>query len=48
MNDYIYIVKVRGQVFSGKITALNFVDFINQIETLYGNFNYLEYTIKGV
>jgi len=44
MNDYIYIVKVRGQVFSGKISALNFDDFINQIESLYGNFNYLEYT----
>jgi len=48
MNDYIYIVKVYGKTYSGKITALNFSYFISQIETLYGNFNYLEYTIKGV
>jgi len=47
MNDYIYIVKVYNKTFNGKITALNFEDFINQIEKIYGNFNYLEYSIKG-
>jgi len=48
MNDYIYVVWKYNKAFSGKITALNFEDFISQIESLYGNFNYLEYWIKGV
>jgi len=48
MNDYIYIVKVYGKAYSGKITALNFSDFISQIEALYGHFSYLEYWVKEV
>jgi len=47
VNDYIYIVRVNNKTFKGKITALNFSDFISQIESLYGHFNYLEYWIKG-
>jgi len=48
MNDYIYVVWVHGRQFGGKISALNFEDFISQVESLYRNFNYLEYSIKEV
>jgi len=48
MNDYIYWVELKnGKVINGKITALNFEDFLDQVEKLHGPYSYLHFKIKG-
>jgi len=45
MRTYDYWVEVRGKIFNGKITALDFDDFLKKIEEIYGNFSYLHFKI---
>ena len=42
MPYYIYLVKVKGKEFKGKIFALNLEDFLDQIYGMYKDFSYLK------